>query len=839
MDATPAADPEYSRLHGLYWLLAEMAERSPTCLLVDDLQWADHSSAQFLGFLASRLEGMQVAVVAASRASELPDLDPLINHPNLRVIRPSPLSEGSTRALVEADLGPISDDVGGAVRDATGGNPFLVTELIRELRERTDRGSEIQADWIELLEPERIARAVMMRIAHAGPAGVPLAEAIAVLGDETSLEAAAALARLGLDEVAASADALADAGILVPGRPLAFEHSIVRQAVYGQIPFGRREVIHAEAAELLHETGASAEVVAAQLLLTNKPQAPWTGATLKIAANSALNRGDPALACTYLHRALVAAGADDEPELLLALGLAEGASGTESAAARLKQAYEKARDPQIKAKAGLHLAFFLEMGNRRPEALRISKEALLVASASAPELVPRLQGAVLLMAQGTVETRREIVHELNGAFKLAERVPNPPPSLLAVVAIERCIGHGQFAEGADLAARALSAGLIEEVTADAPPVYFAAGALALAGRFSEAARWCETAIGEASTRGSATGAGLASAFRSWVRIQHGDLLGAASDAQVALSGMNPGFVAEPVAVATLGKALIHRGNVEGALGAIAGLDRSQHDESHVLFQLARAVNAEALLAVRRPSAALAELELVSDWEVAWGAAPEAWCPWRSLAALAHNQLGNLDAAHEFAEEAVTHVESLGSAAHRGRALRIAALVGSAEAREGRLREAVAILAKSGAQLERAFALADLGAEVRRTGRARESREPLEAALAAAQACGATALVDRTVAELSAAGASPRAPSRDGLGSLTPSEHRAAELAAGGMSNPEIAQALFVTRKTVETHLGAVYRKLEISSRAQLAPRFRESPSSGDRGLDRHERPEDA
>ena len=86
----------------------------------------------------------------------------------------------------------------------------------------------------------------------------------------------------------------------------------------------------------------------------------------------------------------------------------------------------------------------------------------------------------------------------------------------------------------------------------------------------------------------------------------------------------------------------------------------------------------------------------------------------------------------------------------------------------------------------------------------------------AERLGARALADRAHTELRAAGGRSSDPGGTGVEQLTVSERRVAELAAEGNSNPEIAQMLFVTRKTVETHLGRVYRKLGISGREQLA-----------------------
>ena len=110
---------------------------------------------------------------------------------------------------------------------------------------------------------------------------------------------------------------------------------------------------------------------------------------------------------------------------------------------------------------------------------------------------------------------------------------------------------------------------------------------------------------------------------------------------------------------------------------------------------------------------------------------------------------------------------------------------------------------------------DVGASLRALGQRTVARAPLLEGLAIAAKCGARALERRANAELAAVGVRPRTIDESGAESLTPSERRVAELAAGGGTNREIAQQLFVTEKTVETHLGRAFRKLNVSSRRQL------------------------
>ena len=127
-----------------------------------------------------------------------------------------------------------------------------------------------------------------------------------------------------------------------------------------------------------------------------------------------------------------------------------------------------------------------------------------------------------------------------------------------------------------------------------------------------------------------------------------------------------------------------------------------------------------------------------------------------------------------------------------------------------------MLERSPQKLEHARALVDLGAALRRQGERVAAREPLRRGLDLAHACGGLAVAERAREELTATGVRVRRDAQSGVDSLTPSERRIVERAAAGASNREIAQALFVTVKTVEMHLGHAYRKLGISSRNELA-----------------------
>jgi DNA-binding CsgD family transcriptional regulator len=141
-----------------------------------------------------------------------------------------------------------------------------------------------------------------------------------------------------------------------------------------------------------------------------------------------------------------------------------------------------------------------------------------------------------------------------------------------------------------------------------------------------------------------------------------------------------------------------------------------------------------------------------------------------------------------------------------------------------LEESARVLDGSQAELERARTLSELGAALRRAGRRAEAREHLRGALDLARRCGADAVAERAHTELRATGARPRSLALSGPASLTASERRVAELAASGLTNREIAQQLFVTRRTVETHLTHVFEKLGLDSRTEIEAALSSSTS---------------
>jgi DNA-binding CsgD family transcriptional regulator len=221
------------------------------------------------------------------------------------------------------------------------------------------------------------------------------------------------------------------------------------------------------------------------------------------------------------------------------------------------------------------------------------------------------------------------------------------------------------------------------------------------------------------------------------------------------------------------------------------------------------------LAERRPAAALDDLLAAGDLFARLRISSPSIAPWRSDTALAHLALGAQTEARALAAEEVTLARAFNGPRTLGVALRASGLTDGGRRGIELLHQAVRVLEGSGARLEHARAIADLGAALRRAGQRAESREILRVALDLAHSHGAIALTERARTELAAAGGRPRRLVLSGLDSLTPSERRVAQLAADGLPNRDIAQNLFITARTVEGHLTHAYQKLAITSREQL------------------------
>jgi DNA-binding CsgD family transcriptional regulator len=261
-------------------------------------------------------------------------------------------------------------------------------------------------------------------------------------------------------------------------------------------------------------------------------------------------------------------------------------------------------------------------------------------------------------------------------------------------------------------------------------------------------------------------------------------------------------------------ALVEEGELDAAVKTLALLE-SEADGGYVTDAVLRLARGRLRVGQGRIAEGLEDFQGVgADLTRVLVTCPS-FLPWRSEAALAQLALGDRESAERLAEEELELARAFGAPRALGVALRAAGVVAGGDRGVTLLREGIEAFERGDARLERARALADLGAMLRRRNRRSEARELLREALDAAYRAGARPLAEYAETELRATGARPRRVVLTGLDSLTASERRVAEFASQGLSNREIAQMLFITTRTVEGHLTSVFRKLRIDSRDEL------------------------
>jgi len=353
------------------------------------------------------------------------------------------------------------------------------------------------------------------------------------------------------------------------------------------------------------------------------------------------------------------------------------------------------------------------------------------------------------------------------------------------------------------------------------PELFAPGramlTLVLADELDVARRGAEQALAHARRR-SATPELVAAWWHSgFVAWAYGELAAAEADTRQALAAARLGRMrfAEPPLVAVLAALLLARGERDAAEAELEANGMMGEVPDAVWISLGLFPRGQLRLEQGRFEEAAADFLQAERLSVCWGAIGIPAPPARILAVRALVALGDLERARPLAAAGLAHARRFGAPTLLSRALRASAMTADGAARLAALEEAVAVMDGSPARLVHAEALLDLGAALRRARREVDARPPLREALELARRCGAVGLAKVAFDELAATGERVRRYTPIGVESLTPSQRRVAELAASGMTNRQIAQTLFLTVKTIESHLAAAYDTLDIRSRQQL------------------------
>jgi DNA-binding CsgD family transcriptional regulator len=809
-------DASFSTLHGLYWLTANLASRKPLLLLVDDCHWLDVASLGFLNHLGARLEGMRVLVLVTVRGGDRPTaaelLDGCVSLAHA-TIRPSPLGAAAAARIVRRELGAATDGFCRACHDATGGNPLFLQALVASWVSDGAEPSNEAASEVAEFGARSVARLLARRLALLPAGADSFAGALAVLGDGSPLRHVAALAELGFERAAELADDLRAASVLAPSVELAFAHPILRAAAEETIGSERRAVAHGQAAELLAREGAPPDRVAIHLLHAHPRGDADAVATLRAASQVAIGRGAPETAAIYLRRAL------DEPPasasrgaVLLELGLAEMSARHDPGAIEHLRAAVAAIDVTAERNTAA-----LRAGRALGAAGFFEQAALILESVPDPDL--RIEAELAANSFHLASRASAALRRLE-RYRDADVPIGPGWHLMQVMLAHRSLLAGDRCSiASDLLDGALAgSGLFGE---ESLVVVYAAMDLVVIDRLDDAERLCTAFIEEGRRRGSLTIVSNFAFPRTCCSLRRGRLRDAEADGRWAfeakLAAVPRSECGPPWALAFLLGALAELGDLAGAEQALARMDGSDAQPGELL--------AWAFLLESRGRLRVAQgriREGLDDLREAGGRWERLSCDhspisrWREDAALALAQLGETNEARRLAVEQLELARATGLPRTVGAATRVVGAVAPRADGIPLLREAAGLLAQAPAPVELARALLELGAALRREGHRVEARDHLRQGLELAHRAGATPLATRAREELLAAGGRPRKPVFTGVEALTASELRVARLAAEGRTNRQIAEGLFVTQRTVETHLRHAFQKLDIAGREQLA-----------------------
>jgi DNA-binding CsgD family transcriptional regulator len=780
--------------HSLLWVCDGLATGQPLALLVDDAQWADRSSLEVLAYLARRAPDVPLLLVVAARTADPHShwdlLAMIAGSAAATVLRPAPLTTGGGIRLMRR-LAP--DTAIGVCREhcaAAVGNPWLMHVLGHLLAGRHAAASS----------------AIRTRMAELTPSARAMAAALAVLGDGADPQVLASVAGVGIAGLADAGDALAAAGLVGPDRA-GFPHAFIATAIIGTLSRGECERLHSEAARAQLALGTEPDVVANHLLRTSPQADPEVVALLRTAAAEAWRRGAPAAAATYLRRALDERAPETDRGSVLA-ALATAAFDAEDSNARgYMQAALDASDGRLDVLARVaSLSAVHAPDDRVVEAV----ERALASTAGEARAAAVVQAARELGSTLSGAPRRRLLRAAAPSTECGPLAARMQQAHEAWLAVEQ--GRADAHECAAMAREALADGVLLRAARERVGFHLCTRTLVLCAHPDGARSAVDAMRAEAITLGSSRLRAGAALFATELALRTGCVTRAEREARtvIALVDDRTGRLAKG-ALAVLVSVLAERGAFDEA--------RALLSQAHV----DHAQDAELLLAAARLELAAGDFARahtrahhVGGMCQAEGRTNPALCPWRSLAALALAHVDRRTEAATLADAELALARRFAAPAPIVAALH-ALIVAEPDpdARVALCEQALAVAEHSLAPLEATRVRLELGNTLRRLGKRIEARAPLQRALADADSGGAVLAAERARRELVATGLRPRRAQTEGADALTPRQAEICQLAAAGTSNREIAQRLFLSIKTVETHLAAAYRKLAVATRAEL------------------------
>jgi DNA-binding CsgD family transcriptional regulator len=766
-------------------LLAADAHDAPLLLVIDDAQWLDDASAASLAFALRRLDADDIAVLIGLRMGERGGFDVT----GFAVLDLPRLSRADAVALA-ASRRPVTREQAERIAQASDGNPLAVLELVAAETGVIDGLVPI---------PAHVERTFAARVeALPGPTRAALLVAavddlglIDVIGRATPVEA------LGAAE---------DAGLvrILEGR-LEFRHPLVRSAIYQRATPTERRAAHAALAAALPPEQASRRVWhrAASIL---EPDEGVAAALEGVAVEAESRRGPAAAAAAWRRAAELTPDMGVRARRLLAASEAAweaGASDTAHQAA--DAALTLCQDPLLHA----DIVRVRARIDSQSGALAEKVSATLRAEADTVAPLDSTRAAYLLADAVLAFYPAWDTHPNVGLARTARAAAGETgdPMFDYVLGFE-LLREGSFDEAMQLLAAAERAILGNPERRSDPQVLMVAGDCAYAqGKFRGASALYLEALDRARELGLASIVAQGLVTLAGYQID----IGAWDEAEAGLAeGLRLGEDAGQLT--TVGEALSRQAEIAARRGVAARFEELSAAAAPYAGTAApiRAFerNSRCILALGtgRPDLAIAAREHTENYSIEQMSA-------NALDLIeAYIRTGRIDDAGARLEEVATHVNDFQP---RGAYIRCRALLTDLDHYDALFEESIQLFTSTGDVFECARTRLCYGERLRRANRRRDARRELSAALDTFEQLRAESWADRTRRELRASGERRRRQTPEARDDLSPQERQIATLAAEGRTNREIGALLFLSPRTIETHLGRVFRKLGISDRTGL------------------------
>jgi len=830
LEPRPAGETSTDRRAAQFFAVLRWLEgqAGPLLWALDDLHWADADSLALVSFLCRRVSSLPVAVIGALRPwpSTAREVAQSLTLSGVAAVeRLHPLSEAATRALLTATLGrEPGEDTARQAWTLAGGNPLLLEQVALAIRQGEDLPAPAR------VSPRLADEMLLARFAGLPPSGMQLVRAASVLGARFKMDLAAEVAQLLEHDVDAAVDAIWHSGLVRESGPTAvveFVHPLFQQAVYESLGPPVLSRLHARAFSALARRGAEAEAGehAIRGHLVGNAEAIRV---LEDGGRAALRAGALGVACKHLAAAADLAGDHVRPELLLVLSEALLAAGRP--AETIQTCERLCSNPALPALFRVQALRMLgrvlaSTGEYERAAVRFDEAVQIAQPKDATAAVQiLLDYALTSWLRGgparslpLAERARRLARDADDAVR---RGADATWGFIALQAGD-VAGLEATAAAADPVARDPLA-YPREVSWTWGPLTTYGLAATDTERLSEADRVFRIAVDAAERLGAAEAVATLRILHAYTLMRMGRLDDAL--ALIALAEELLELVPMAQAYAATAKANI--------LQFMGRLDESQelcdqaepaalaHGESVALLFLWDVRGRRWLLDGRLAECSdlYLKLEAASN---RMGIGEPCLVPWARHALLAHTSVGRLaDASRvlEWLERCAAALPCrwprIAIAIGRGA---LAESAGKRAMAEGLFREALQLHDGLELPIQKLETLHQYGAFLRRSGQPSRARSVLTEALRLAEDVGAHWLANHVHRELASAGGRRRR--REEPDRLTSQEQRVAQLAAGGLTNKEIAQRLWLHVSTVESHLQQVYSKLGIRSRRQLMTRF--------------------